>query len=92
MCKMEFWVTSKQAQTRGYKLVCCRTITLDTIKTAKVSISFVPTGQDIVKDAYRSLKEFGYEKESIKQFQDAIEATTVEELVKKFLKVQKCST
>lgn len=89
-CGSIFWITTKEAKTPGFKIVCCEVLEIDTIKKIQTKIEYAKTESfdSIVNEAYNTLRSMGYKLDQIIRFHRVINAKSKDELIKKFLQVQ----
>ena len=89
-CQSEYWLTQQEVKTKGFKIACCHTITIDMVKKIHISVDYLSQDEidSIVQDSYNALKTLGYSLKQVKSFQEIINADSAQELTAKFLKIQ----
>ena len=85
-CGTTFWLTTKQVKTIGYKIACCQTLNITPIRKIEVQLEFSQI-EEIVRGAFDTLQG-SYPLEQIKKFQNVVNCSSKEDLVKKFLQIQ----
>jgi hypothetical protein len=73
-------------KTIGYKIACCQTLNITPIRKIEVQLEFSQI-EEIVRGAFDTLQG-SYPLEQIKKFQNVVNCSSKEDLVKKFLQIQ----